>query len=113
MHTLTFDQVRNRPQDLMAEARQGTPAMVVDNGQPVFMAVPMGQGMDAREVRLELALGLFDHEQVSIGVAASIAGISISEMIDELGKRQISVIRYEEGELEEEMSYVRTLADRG
>ena len=113
MHTLTYEEMRTAPQSLLADAKRGEPAVVTENGHPVFMAVPMGQGMDAREVRLELALGLFDHEQVSIGVAARIAGISISEMIDELGKRRIPVVRYEDGELEEEMSYVRTLAGRG
>lgn len=113
MHTLTTEQMRTQPQSLLADAKRGEPALVVENGQPILMTVPMGQGLEAREVRLELAVGLFDREQVSIGIAARIAGLSISEMIDELGKRRIPVVRYGEDEFEEEMKYVRTLAGRG
>lgn len=113
MHTLTYEEISLHPQSLLADAKRGEPALVVENGQPVFMTVPMGQGLEAREVRLELAVGLFDREQISIGIAARIAGISISEMVDELGKRQIAVIRYSEDELQEELKYVRTLTGRG
>lgn len=113
MHTLTSEQMRTQPQSLLADAKRGEPALIIENGQPVFMTIPMGQGLDAREVRLELAVGLFDREQVSIGIAARIAGLSISDMIDEMGRRQIPVVRYGEGELQEEMKYVRSLAGRG
>lgn len=113
MHTLTTEEMRDQLQHLLADAKRGEPALIVENGEPLFMTVPMGQGLDAREVLLELAAGLFDREQVSIGIAARIAGLSISEMIDELGKREIPVIRYSAEEFEEEMKYVRTLADRG
>jgi len=47
---------------------------------------------------------------VSIGVASRIAGLSIGEMIDELGRRRIPVARYSGEELAEEMKYVRDLA---
>ncbi|MBI4754971.1 MAG: UPF0175 family protein [Betaproteobacteria bacterium] len=113
MHTLTTDEMRNEPQNVLADARRGEPALIVENGEPVLMTIPMGQGLEAREVRLELAVGLFDREQVSLGIAARIAGLSIEEMIDELGRRLIPVVRYRAEEFEEEMKYVRTLADRG
>jgi predicted HTH domain antitoxin len=47
---------------------------------------------------------LYVHEQISLGVAARIAGVSYSEMIDELGRRDIAVIRLEPGELERELA---------
>ena len=65
-----------------------------------MLAVPLAIGLDAREVRLQLAARLYDHEQISLGVAARIAGLAYSEMIDELGRRDIAVIRLEPGELE-------------
>jgi predicted HTH domain antitoxin len=113
MHTLTTEQIRSQPQSLLADAKRGEPALVVENGQPVFMTVPLGEGLEAREVRLELAVSLFDREQVSIGIAARIAGLSVSDMIDELGRRRIPVVRYGEDELQAEIAYVRTLAGRG
>lgn len=113
MHTLTVNEANNHLQQLVADAVRGEPALVMQDGQPLFMAVPMGEGLDAREVRLELAVTLFDREQISVGIAARIAGLSTSDMIDELGKRQIPVVRYSEEELASELAYVRSLADRG
>lgn len=75
------------------------------------MAVPLGKGLNATEARLELAVNLFDKEQISMGIAACIAGLSISEMIDELGSRKIPVVRYGQGELEAEIADAMQLAD--
>ena len=87
-------------------------ALVTRDGEPVFMAVPLGASLDVLKVRVEIAVSLFDREQTSIGVASRIAGLSISEMIDELGRRAIPVARYSEQEFAEEMTYVRGLAGR-
>jgi predicted HTH domain antitoxin len=56
------------------------------------------------EILVELAAHLYDSEQISLGMAARIAGLSYSGMIDELGRREISVIRLEPGELERELA---------
>lgn len=46
------------------------------------------------------------------GGAAAIAGLSVSEIIDELGHRKIAIIRITPEELDEELKYFRTLLDR-
>ena len=79
-------------------------ALVTQDGEPVLMAVPMGANLDSPSLRLELAASLFDREQISIGVAARIAGLSISEFIDELGRRNFSVIRTTDEDLERELA---------
>lgn len=104
MRTLTADELNRQPQLLMAEAEQGQPSLVTRDGEPVLLAVPLGKGIESRSVRIELAARLFDREQISLGLAARIAGLSYSEMIDELGLREISVIRLEPGELERELA---------
>jgi predicted HTH domain antitoxin len=113
MHTLTLDEVSRQPSQLLDDVDRGEPALVMRGDQPLFMAVPLAKGLDALEVRLELAVTLFDQEQVSLGIAARIAGLSISGMIDELGRRKIPVVRYTPEELARELEYARTLADRG
>lgn len=104
MRTLTADELNRQPQLLMTEAEQGQPSLVTRDGEPVLLAVPLGKGIESRSVRIELAARLFDREQISLGLAARIAGLSYSEMIDELGLREISVIRLEPGELERELA---------
>lgn len=104
MHTVTVEDLARQPQRLLEDAERGEPSLVTRSGEPVMLAVPLAGGLDAREVRLELAARLYDHEQISLGVAARIAGLPYSEMIDELGRRDIAVIRLEPGELERELA---------
>ena len=73
-------------------------------GEPVLMALPLGKGVDARAVLIDLAATLFDREQISLGLAAQIAGLSYGEMVDELSRREIAVIRLEAGDLERELA---------
>ena len=110
MGSISVEQFLDHPEKLLADAQDGQIDVVTRDGEPVFMALPMGANVDSRSVRLELAVSLFDCEQVSIGVASRIAGLSISEMIDELGRRRIPVVRYSAQEFAQEMKYVRSLA---
>ena len=112
MGSISVEQFLEHPDKLLSDAQSGEIAVVMQDGEPVFMAVPMGASFDSPGVRLELAVSLFDCEQVSIGVASRIAGLSIGEMIDELGRRRIPVARYSGEEFAEEMKYVRGLAGR-
>ena len=108
MRTLTAEDVAQHPQRLLDDAARGEPSLVTQAGEPVLLAVPLGAGLDAREVRLELAAHLYEHEQISLGVAGCIAGLSYGDMTDELGRRGIAVIRLEPGELERELAAFRT-----
>lgn len=112
MGSIPVEQFLEHPDRLLSEARDGEIALVTQDGAPVFMAVPMGASLDAPKVRLEIAVSLFDREQVSIGVASGIAGLAISEMIEELSRRRIPVVRYSKEDLAEELKYVRGLSGR-
>ncbi|HEV2007271.1 MAG TPA: UPF0175 family protein [Burkholderiales bacterium] len=107
-----MEQFLAHPDKLLSDAHEGVIAVVTRDGEPVFMAVPMGASLDSLSVRMELAVSLFDRERVSIGVASRIAGLSISETIDELGRRRIPVARYSAHEFAQEMKYVRGLVGR-
>ena len=113
MGSISVEQFLDHPDKLLSDAQGGEIAIVTQDGEPVFMVVPMGAKLDSRSVRLELAVSLFDRDQISIGVAARISGLSIPDMIDELGRRRIPVARYSSEEFAEEMKYVRSLAGRG
>jgi len=104
MHTLTADELAHRPQQLIADARRGESAIVTVAGEPVMMTLPLVKGIDSGAMLIDLACTLFDSEQISLGLSAQIAGLSYSEMIDELGRREITVIRLEPGQLEREIA---------
>ncbi len=104
MHTLTDDELTRRPHQFIESAQRGEPTMVTRHGEPVLLSVPLGKGIESSEVRTLIAMTLFDCEHISLGLAARIAGVSCSEMINELGRRGVSVIRLQPGELERELA---------
>lgn len=104
MHTLTDQDLRHEPQALLDGARRGQATLVTSDGQPVMLALPLGDDEASRGVRLDIAASLYDREQISLGLAARIAGLCYSDMIDELGRRGIATIRLRPGELEQELA---------
>lgn len=104
MHTLTDEDLQREPEKLLAEARRGQITLITTNGRPVMLAVPLADGVPMRSALLDLAAALYDREEISLGTAARIAGLSYSEMIDELGRREIDTIRITPEELERELA---------
>lgn len=104
MGSISVKQFLEHPEQVLAGAREGSIALVEQDGEPVLMAVPMGAKLDDAAMRLELAVSLFDRGQIGIGVAARIAGLTISELIDELGRRRIPVVRTTAEDLERELA---------
>ena len=47
--------------------------------------------LDERDVMTDIAIGLYKREQVSLGRAAEIAGVSSPKFLDELGRRRIPI----------------------
>jgi len=64
--------------------------------------------MTADAARLHMAIGLFAGDEVTLGQAAAIAGLSHPSFLQELGKRKIAV-HYGPAELDEDISTVQKL----
>jgi predicted HTH domain antitoxin len=110
MLTLTDDDLRRDPQALLDDAHRGQVTLVTTGGQAVMMAVPLVDGAPVPAALLDLAASLYDRELISLGRAARIAGLSYSAMIDELGRRDIATVRYDEKDFAQELGYIATLA---
>ncbi|MDP3084803.1 MAG: UPF0175 family protein [Rubrivivax sp.] len=110
MPTLTSEELEQQPKRLLDDAKQGTADVVTVQGVPVMLTLPLGQAAGSSAERLELAVTLYERDVLSLGLAAKVAGLSYSQMIDELGRRQIPVVRYSVEDFDRELDYVRTLA---
>ena len=104
MSTFTADELRLHPDRLLDDARLGRSNIVTVDGQPMMLTLPLGQGAGSSAERLELAAALYDRDQLSLGLAAKVAGLGYSQMIDELGRRGIATIRLSPGELGRELA---------
>ena len=64
--------------------------------------------LDERDAVVDIAIGLYKREAVSLGRAAEVAGISSVEMLAELGRRHIP-INYGVDELREDVAIFEKL----
>ena len=64
--------------------------------------------MTHRELKLELALTLFQQDKLSFGKARELAGMSVIEFQREMGKRKISP-HYGVREFEEDMATLKSM----
>ena len=107
MHTLTAEDLQHAPQQLLANARLGevtVVTMVTVEERPMLVAMPLTDGMPMQSALVDLAATLYGGDQIGLGIAARIAGMSCSDMIDELGRREIATIRITPEELERELA---------
>jgi len=70
------------------------------------MIVPLPADLEGRftpqEMRLQLAVGMFIDQRVTLGQGAVIAGLSQSEFLGELGRRRIPV-HYDDADAREDI----------
>ncbi len=104
MDTFTIRDLRERTGELVRDAESGKLSLITKHGQPVFVAVPFDETLIREGVKVALSVKLFDSEVVSLGKAAKLASMSQSEFIDHLSALKISVVRYEQNELEREIA---------
>ena len=67
-----------------------------------------GIGLSPELARLEMALGLFRDEKVTLEQAAKVSGLSIPLFMRELGKRQIP-LHYDVQDFEQDLKTLRKL----
>lgn len=103
MHTFTARDLRKNAGELIRRAEEGELSIITRHGTPVFVAVPFDEILLREGVSVALAIKLFDEERISLGRAARLAGLSVSEMIDRLGRHGIAVIRTTDDDLEREL----------
>ncbi len=104
MGVISIEDLIKSPALLIAEADSGRVAIVTKDGRPLFLAVPYDERLAKEEVHVAVAVRLYESEVISLGKAAGIAGLSLSEFIDRLGAVNIPVIRYPAEDLKREIA---------
>ena len=104
MGAISIEELIKSPAGLIAEAESGQVAIVTKDGRPLFLAVPYDERLAKEDVHVAVAVRLYENEVISLGKAAGIAGLSLSELIDGLGALNIPVIRYPAEDLKREIA---------
>lgn len=103
LESYTIRDLRNRTGDIVRGAEKGELSVVTKHGQPVFLALPFDEALLRSGVQRSLAAHLFSQGHMTIVQAVKLAGISTSEMLDELASRNIPAVDCSEGELKDEL----------
>jgi prevent-host-death family protein len=104
METFTVRDLRERTGDLIRGAEEGKLSVITKHGAPIFVAVPFDETLVREGITVALAVHLFDEEQISLGKAAQLAGMSRAEFSKHLAQQGIAVIRTTPEELEQELA---------
>jgi predicted HTH domain antitoxin len=75
------------------------------------MPASLEQAMQPTRVRLHLAIGAFTGEDMTLGQASDIAGMSQTEFMGELSRRRIP-LHYDRAEFAEDLKSIALLNER-
>jgi predicted HTH domain antitoxin len=65
--------------------------------------------LSERDALVDIAIGLYKREEVSLGRAAEVAGLSTPQLLDELGRRHIP-INYSTDDLKTDLAALKSLS---
>ena len=97
MHTTNVRELKKNPSLALRLAREG-PVLIVKGNEPDALLVHLDKSLTDTEagVRPALAASLYRGGGVSLGKAAKISGLSLSEFISHLGSLGIDIVRPDE-----------------
>lgn len=96
MNWVNVRQLKNNPSEALRSAAEG-PVLVLRENRPeaVILHLEPGQEPAAADLRLALAAALFKTGTLSMGRAARVAGVGVTEMVSHLSRLGIPVFRGE------------------
>lgn len=112
METYTVRDLRERTGELILGAESGQLALVTKHGRPVFVALPFDEELLNQGVRVSLAVKLFDEGVLAQGQAAKLAGLGLAEFFEACAERRVSVVRYDQDEVQKELEQFDELYHR-
>ncbi len=97
MHTTNVRELKKNPSRALRLAKDG-PVLILKGNEPDALLIHLDKSLTETElgVRPALAAGLYGSGGVSLGKAAKISGLSLSEFVDHLGNLGIEIVRRDE-----------------
>ena len=97
MHTTNVRELKKNPSLALRLAREG-PVLILKGNQPDALLLHLDKSLTETEagMRPALAASLYNGGGVSLGKAAKISGLSLSEFVEHLGSLGIEIVRQDE-----------------
>lgn len=100
-------ELRHRSGELFRDAERGRLAVITRHGRPAILAVPFDDRLLALGVQRAVAVSLFETGSLSLAQAAKLAGVSIEDLVELLGREEVAAVDYPPGELAEDLEATR------
>lgn len=110
MKALSIRELKNNPSAALREAQADDLVVVMNRQQPQALLVDLARlgGADLAGVKFALAVALFRQGQVSLGYAARVAGLSVSDLIERFGRMGIPIVTMDDRDLDHELTAIET-----
>lgn len=110
MKAVSIRELKNNPSAALRDAQTDDLVVVMNRQQPQALLVDLARlgTADLSGVKFALAVALFRQGNVSLGYAARIAGLSVSAMIERLGRMGIPIVNVDDRELDHDLSAIET-----
>ena len=97
MHTTNVRELKKNPSLALRRAREG-PVLILKGNEPDALLIHLDKSLTDTEagMRPALAASLYNCGSVSLGKAAKISGLSLSEFVEHLGSLGIEIVRHDE-----------------
>ncbi len=103
MQSFGIRELRENIGSFAAEAEAGVISVITRNGTPLTVNIPFDETLINLGAHKSLAIKLYQEEVLSLNKAAKLAGMPMDEFIRILGALGISVIGYDENQLQQEL----------
>ena len=97
MHTANVRELKKNPSRALRLAKEG-PVLILKGNEPDAVLMHLDKSLTETEagMRPALAASLYKGGSVSLGRAAKISGLSLSEFVGHLGSLGIEIVRHDE-----------------
>ena len=97
MHTTNVRELKKNPSLALRLAKEG-PVLILKGNEPDALLLHLDKSLTETEsgMRPALAASLYNGGGASLGKAAKISGLSLSEFVDHLGSLGIEIVRQDE-----------------
>jgi predicted HTH domain antitoxin len=98
VHATNVRALKKNPSLALRLAKDAGPVLILKGSEPDALLVHLGESLTDTEsgIRPALAASLYRDGCISLGKAAQVSGLSVSEFIDHLGTLGIDIVRQDE-----------------
>lgn len=100
-------ELRQRAGELFRDAEQGRLSVITKHGRPAILAVPFDDRLLSLGVQRAVAVSLFETGSLSLAQGARLAGLSMEEFVELLGREDLVAVDYPPEELAQELEAAR------